>query len=183
MALDADNVRVARTGAVYSAPTTAVLPTDANTPVGVEFVDHGYLSEDGVTETTSRSTEPIRAWQNATIVREIPTEGDVTYAFTLIETTADNVSLFYGDAVDTANGSVRVRPMQVGDRRAFVIDVVDGTDYIRTVIPDGEVMERGEQVYASGQPVGYPVTIRGYQDENGVAAIKYHSALVVPVGP
>ena len=183
MALNADNVRVGGGpgGAVYSAPTGTTLPVDADAPVGAEFVDHGYLSEDGVTEATSRSVETIRAWQNAAVVREIPTEGDVTYSFTMIETTADNVSLFYGDAVDTTDGSVRVRPTQVGDRRAFVIDVIDGEHVIRTVIPNGEVTERGEQVYVSGQAIGYPVTIRGYQDEDGVAATKYYSALVTGV--
>lgn len=177
MALNADNVRSAVTGAIYSAAKGTALPATATATLDAAFKDHGYVSEDGVTESTSRTVEQIRAWQNATVVREVPTEGEATYAFTLIETNADNVGLYYGDTVDNTNGSVRVRPTVVGDRRAFVIDVVDGANYVRTVVPDGEVTERGEQVYANGQPIGYPVTIKAYADANGVAATKYYSAL------
>lgn len=179
MALVDENVNVAVTGAVYSDPTgAAALPTGATGALAAGFIDHGYVSEDGVTEATSRTVEPIRAWQNASIVRRVVTEGEATYAFTLIETKADNVSLYYADNVVAATGAVRVRPTVVGDRRSFVIDVIDGTDYIRTVIPDGEISERGEQVYQSGQPIGYGLTITAYPDNAGVSATKYYSALV-----
>lgn len=180
MALEDANVRVAVTGAIYSDPTgTGILPTDADTAVDASFVDHGYVSEDGVTEATTRTVEPIRAWQNAAVVRRVTTEGEARFSFTLIETKAENVELYYGDAVDTATGAVRVRPTVTGDRRPYVIDVIDGSDFIRTVIEDGEVTDRGEQVYQSGQPIGYQVTVTAYPDANGVSATKYYSSLVV----
>lgn len=178
MAANADNVRVAVTGAIYSNPSpTPTLPADADATLDPGFLDHGYVSEDGVTEATTRTVEPIRAWQNAAVVRRVTTEGEATYTFTLIETTADNVELFYADAVDAATGAVRVRPTVTGDRRAYVLDVIDGTEFIRTVIPEGEITERGEQVYQSGAPIGYQVTVTAYPDANGVSATKYYSSL------
>lgn len=182
MALNSGNVRVAVTGAIYSDPTgTATAPVDADAALGASFVDHGYVSEDGVTEATNRTVEQIRAWQNASVVRETVTEGEATYAFTLIETKRENVELYYADTVDTATGGIDVRPTVVGARRMYVLDVIDGDDFIRTVILAGEIQERGEQVYANGQPIGYTITLKAYEDADGVAARKYYSSLKVTV--
>lgn len=177
--LEATEVRVAVTGAIYSNPSASpTLPTTAAGALsGTGWVGHGYASSDGVTETTSTSTEAIRAWQNNALVRNVVTEGDATYSATLIQTNAENVGLYYGDTVDSTDGSVRVRPAVARGVRAFVIDVIDGANIIRTVIPRGEVTEVGEQSYVSGGAVGYPVTITAYADADGVAATKFYSAL------
>lgn len=179
--LEATEVRVAVTGAIYSnANATPVLPTTASSALAAPWVGHGYASDAGVTETTSTTTQDIRAWQNNAKVRTVTTEGDATYNFTLIQTNAANVGLYYGDTVNTTSGSVRVRPGRSRGERAFVIDVIDGTNIIRTVIPRGEITEVGDQVYVNGQAVGYPVTIEAYAGEDGVAATKYYSELAVP---
>lgn len=176
MALDSSNVRVAVTGAVYRAPTATAAPTAADSALNVAFVDLGYVSEDGVVEARDRSTEQIRAWQNADTVREVVTEASLTYALTLIETKEEVVELFYGASVDGADGSVDIVPSATGGRASFVIDVVDGDDLIRVYIPSGEVTSVGEQTYASGEAIGYEVTITAYPVA-GVSATKFYSAL------
>jgi hypothetical protein len=55
-----------------------------------------------------------------------------------------------------------VTPATTGGRKSFVIDVVDGSDLLRIYIPEGEVSEVGDVVYASGEPIGYEVTVRAY---------------------
>jgi hypothetical protein len=170
------NVRVAVTGAVYVADAGATLPTDATSAVAAPAADLGYVSEDGVTETRDRSTEKIKAWQGSATVREVTTDSSLTYSFTLIETKKETVELFYGSEVDDA-GMVKVIPGASGGRHAFVIDVIDGDDFIRTTIEDGEVSEVGDQVYAAGEPIGYEVTVTCYPDGDGVAARKFYSAL------
>ena len=60
MALVAENVRVAVTGAVMVGPTSAPAPTDADTPP-TGFDDLGYISEDGVTEKDILIHDPTRA--------------------------------------------------------------------------------------------------------------------------
>ena len=184
MALVAENVRVAVTGAVMVGPTSATPPTDADsTPA--DFDDLGYVSEDGVTETRERSTEQLRAWQNADVLREVITESSIAYTFRLVETKKETVELYYGSEVDETTGSVRIVPSKTGGRKSFIIDVIDGTDYIRTYIPSGEITEVGDQVYASGEPVGYEVTITAYPsssilDDDGQPASveKFYSSLV-----
>ena len=86
MALDATQVRVGVTGAVYVAPTGTTLPTDATTSLAVAFDDVGYISEDGVTETQDTDTNDIVAWQNGAVVRKIQTSHDLTYSFAMLET-------------------------------------------------------------------------------------------------
>ncbi|MFA5712301.1 hypothetical protein [Mycolicibacterium sp.] len=184
MSLNSSNVRVAVTGAVYVGPTSADAPTDADTPPA-GFGDLGYVHEDGVTETRERSTEQLRAWQNADVLREVVTEASMTYTFRLVETKAETVELFYGTSVNPADGSVAIIPARTGGRKSFVIDVIDGDDFIRAYIPSGEVTEVGDQVYSNGEPVGYEVTITAYPsaaiqtDEGANGSVKkFYSSLV-----
>jgi len=182
MALDSENVRVAVTGAVYEGPTTATPPVDADTPL-TGLTDLGYVSEDGVTETRDRSTDTVKAWQNAAIVRTLVTEGTLTYQLTLLETKKEVLELYYGAQV-AADGSIIIDPTASSGRRSLVIDVIDGDDFIRIYIPSGEVTEVGDQVYANGEPIGYEVTVTAYQGTYGEAgstwkgsAKKFYSSL------
>lgn len=179
MALVSSNVRVAVTGAVYAAATGTAAPTAADSSLNVAFKDLGYVSEDGVTETRDRSTNQIKAWQNSDLVREVVTDSKLSYNLTLIETKEDVVELFYGASVDGSDGSIDIVPATTGGRKAFVIDVIDGSDLIRIYLPSGEVTEVGDQVYQSGEPIGYEVTITGYP-VSGVTATKFYSALETP---
>jgi hypothetical protein len=61
-----------------------------------------------------------------------------------------------------SDGNFVVIPSSTGGQKSFIIDVVDGSELIRTYIPNGEVTEVGDRVYASGEPIGYEVTITAY---------------------
>lgn len=177
MALNANNVRVGTTGAVYVGPTSATAPTSASSAL-TGFSELGYVHADGVTETRDRSTNQIRAWQNADLLREVVTESTATFQFTLLETSLETLAAFYGASVDVADGSVEINPSATGGRKSFVIDLVDGADAIRTYVPSGEILAVGEQVYQNGEPVGYDVTITAYASSEGYSFKKFYSALV-----
>lgn len=176
MALDSSNVRVAVTGAVYRAPTGTAAPTGADSSLNVAFKDLGYVSEDGVTETRDRSTNQIKGWQNADLVREVVTDSSYALTFTLIETKLETVETYYGATVDGSDGSIDIVPSATGGRLSWVVDVIDGDDLIRIYLPSAEVTEVGDQVYQSGEAIGYQVTVKGYA-VNGVTATKYYSSL------
>lgn len=164
MALDSTKVRVAVTGAVSVAPTATAAPTGTAVALNAAFLDVGYIGEDGVTEQRERSTEDIKAWQGNTIVRTVVTEGGLRYTLTMIETNKVSVETAYGTTVTqaAAEGNFDINPTATGGRKSFVFDVVDGAELRRTYIPQGEVVEVGDTVYAGGEPIGYEITIAAY---------------------
>ena len=178
MALTSANVRVGVTGSVYKAPTGTAAPTDTGTALNVAFVELGYVSGAGLTETRSVASQDIKAWQNAEVVRTVVTEGKVTYQFTLIETTEAVLEAYYGTAatLGVSEGSITVRPTTTGGRASWVFNVVDGAELLRIYIAEGEITEWGDIVYASGEPIGYQVTVTAYP-VSGVAATKFSTAL------
>lgn len=162
--LDSGNVRVAVTGAWYRAPIGATAPAAADSPLSAAWVNLGYVSEDGTTRTVDRSTEDIRAWQKAAKVRTVVTEAGISYSFTLIETTREVVAMYNGinEADIDEDGTYTVDPSSTGGRYQYVFIVFDGA-YERLVwIPEGEVSEIGDQVFAGGEPIGFEVTLNGY---------------------
>lgn len=171
MTQTAANVMVAGSGAIFHAPLATTLPTTAFTALNAAFKDVGYVSEDGVTESQGAESNPIKAWGGDT-VRTVQTAHNVTYRFSMIETNDESVALFYGNgtaASHVINGDVL-------EHQEFVLDMLDGDAVIRIVIPDGQITERGEVVYASGGAMLYPVTITCYPDDSGNKAYKYIDA-------
>jgi hypothetical protein len=170
----ADNVRVAVTGAIYYAPTGTALPTSATAALNAAFLanDLGYISEDGITQSISEDITDIKAWQNAAVVRKIQTGHDVTYQFGMLETASDPLALFYGNF---AGGVAEIDGGSL-PRMSFIIQVDDGGNQIRIVIPDGQVTERGDITYANADAVIYDVTLTAFPDGSGNKAYIYFSS-------
>ena len=49
-------------GAIYRAPLGTSLPSDATTALGADYVELGYVSEDGLVNTNSPESENIKDW-------------------------------------------------------------------------------------------------------------------------
>lgn len=171
MALTADNVVVGITGRVYVAPTTATAPTSSTSTLAVDFKDLGYVSADGVEYATDRSTNQIRAWQNADLVREVVTEGTITYKFMLLESTQEAIEAYFGSTMTA--GKLEVNPTETGGRKSFVIDVVDGAKSIRHYVPAGEILSVEAQTIQNGEALGYGVTVTAYASAGRVVDIYY----------
>jgi hypothetical protein len=173
MALDSDNVRVAVTGAVYVAPTGTTGPDYSDDALDAAFQDLGYISSDGIAESIDKSTTQIRSWQDGSLVREIVSDGTYSVSMTFIETNEDVVELYYGASLNT--GTLPIDPRATGGRQSFVIDVIDGTSIERTYIPAGEITSVGERTLASGEAIGYEVTITAYADATELVGYKMFS--------
>jgi len=182
MSLNIDEVRVGVDGVVAVGPFGAAAPTSAISAL-TEHVDYGYVSEDGVTESTSVTSEKIRAWQKAKVVRTVITEGTVTYKLVLIQTNAETIALYYGGTVE-ADGSIVIDPTAERPVLSLIIDVIDGTEIIRSYAPEAQVTEVGDQVYQNGAPIGYEITIEANHNETlGGSVQKWYSSLAAPVVP
>lgn len=176
MALVAGNVRIGVTGALYKAPIGSTAPSDATTALNAAYIDLGYISEDGVSESWDDSVDDVVAWQNATTVRSATTESSCSLSCTLIETNGRVLEAFHrGSSVLEQSAGVfdiAVKPI-VADPSQWVLHVVDGTKLIRISVENGEIVERGELMYQNGEPVGYPITIRCYPDDSGNLMTKF----------
>lgn len=168
MAQTAENVVVGITGKVYVGATSATAPT-ASTSTLTGFTELGYVSADGVEFATDKSTNQIRAWQNSDLVREVVTEGTVTYKFTLLETNEDVIEAYFGSTLTA--GKIELNPVATGGRKSFVIDVVDGAKAIRHYVPAGEILSVEAQTFVNGEAVSYGVTVTAYASNGRTADI------------
>lgn len=169
------DVLVGATGKVYGGVTGTPLPTTAAASLNAAFKDLGYVSDGGVTQKINQSTNDIKAWGGST-VRRVQTDHTVTYDLVLIETNPDAVAAYYGTANfdDTLNRIELVSAMN--ERKSWIVDVVDGINLVRVVIPDGEVTAHADVVFKTGEAIGYGLTITAYEDAAGVKAYEYLTA-------
>lgn len=177
MALTSANVRVGVSGVISVAPTATTAPTDASTALAVGFLAMGYVSDNGVTETIDRSTNDIHGWQNGDTVRTVLTDSKVTYKFSLIETSKATIEFAYGTTVTQSApmGTYTINAGTTGGRKSFVLDVIDGANLKRIYVAEAEVTELGDTTYASGEAVGYDVTLTCY-----TAPVVFDTALKTP---
>jgi hypothetical protein len=165
MAIDTTKVRVAITGAVSVAVPGTAAPTDATTALIAAYKDLGAISEDGVTESGSRSTNDIKIWQHGAVARTVITDASLTFQYTMLETNQRTQVEYYGATYNSTTKSMIIDPASSGGRKPHVIDVVDGTAFKRIYCPQAEVTDKGDVVYdASGDPIGFQVTITAYYD-------------------
>lgn len=165
MANSASNVRVAVTGSLYVDITAAgTAPTTAISAVNAAFKDMGYVSEDGLSLSfpDTGSSDPIKAWQNGATVRTIRTltDDNPQLSVTLIETKLDTIQAVFGTTVTQSgtDGSFEFDTTDVRGHVRLILDVVDGSETIRTYAPYAIVASVGEVNLTSSDAIGYQVT-------------------------
>ena len=164
-------------GAIYSAPLGTALPTDATTDLHANFKALGFVSEDGVKNANSPSSENLKAWGGAT-VNTLQKEKEDTFTYKLVEAlNVDVLKEVYGaDNVtgDLETGITITANSQEMQEHSIVIDMVlkDGI-LKRIVIPQAKVSEVGEIVYADSENVGYETTLTALPDEQGNTHYEY----------
>lgn len=164
-------------GAISVAPLNTTLPTDAETALDEAFKSLGYVSDAGLVNTNTASTQDVKAW-GSDIVLTLQTEKPDTFKFTLIEVLDENVLKFiYGDNNVTgtlATGLTVKANAEEAKEREIVIDMVmRGGALKRTVIPYGKVVTVGDITYSDGAVVGYETTIAAMPDAEGNTHYEY----------
>lgn len=179
MANNAQNVSTGKpniAGAVFVAPLTATIPTDATTPLGEEFTCLGYVSEDGLTNNNEMSVEPIKAWGGAIVYRSL-TELNDNLALALIE--SENVDVLknvYGDKnVTEADGKIAVDVVaEDPQEKVWVFELaLRGNKKKRIVVPDGAITSREAIAYKDNEAIAYGITVSAYPDANGSTHKEY----------
>ena len=172
------------TGAVYRAPLGTTLPTDATTALSGAFAAMGYISDNGVTNSNSPTTQKIKAW-GGQVVLIVTTEKPDTFKLTFLEAMNTNVlETVYGSGnvtLDAVNGKISVKAnADALDDYVYVIEqVLKGGALKRIVIPAGELSALGDVVYKDDTAIGYEVTLDALPNSAGDNHYEY---IALPAG-
>jgi hypothetical protein len=150
-----------QTSSVFVGPKGTTGPTTLATPVS-PFVEVGWISEGGVTQSRSQDATSFRAWQGAQVVRRKITSTEDTFSFQALEENAVTHGLLYRGQVPvvaTGVATTTITNQSVVDDRAWVIDLIDGSVTKRFVIPSGSHELTGDVVYSNGDLTVYEFTV------------------------
>lgn len=163
-------------GAIFVAPTSTTLPTDAKSKLNDAFKELGYASEDGVTNTNSPDSDTVKSWGGYTVM-VLQNEKADEFTFTLIEATnVEALKMIYGDGnvTGTLETGIKITANATPPTaRALVIDMVLQNALKRIVIPNATVSEIGEISYTDSDPIGYETTIQALPDDAGNTHYEY----------
>lgn len=161
-----DNVTAAKPmigGAVFRAPFGTPLPATASATLDSAFEDLGYISSDGVKNTTEITSEEVKAWGGDVVMTPETGKSD-KFTMKFIEATnAGVLKTVHGDdnvSGELATGiTVRVNSKEHSEDSYVIDTVLRGGAIKRLVIPKGKVTAVGEVQYVDNAPVGYDTTI------------------------
>lgn len=158
-------------GAVFRAVLGTTLPTTATETLNAAFANVGYISDAGVVNSNSPSSNNIKAWGGDVVLTTLEEKPD-TFQFTMIE--AKNIEVLkavYGDANVSGDLSTGLHVSANSTQQpncSWVIDQVlrDGTKK-RIVLPDAAITAVGDITYADNAAVGYQTTLACFPDSSG----------------
>lgn len=164
-------------GAIFRAPKGTSLPTNAIDALDSAFVCLGYIGEEGVTNSNTRTSDTFKAWGGDTILTN-QTEYTDTYKFKLLEVLNKSVLETVHGAANVSGSlatglAVKANSKEL-DEYSWVIETImrDGV-LDRMVLPAGKISEVGDKVYADSDISAYDVTVTAFPDEDGNTHYEY----------
>lgn len=163
-------------GYAYWAPSGTALPANSSTPLAAAFKLLGYLSEDGLTNTTDTDTTEIKD-ANGTTVMKVITSYAESYQFALLEVLrAEAAKMRYNsDAVTGTDKSMTIKHQMPSDEDFVLVFEIAMTGNVkdRLVIGNGTRAEFGDRQVHAGDAQVYDITVSANDMGNGVTAIEY----------
>lgn len=186
---DTKNVTVAKPkvgGAIYKAPIGTTLPKTATETLNEAFVSLGYVSEDGLTNSNSMTSEEIKEW-GGNIVYSSETEKNDKFTFKLIEAlNVDVLKTVYGESNVTGNleAGIAIEANSEPQKEfAWVVDtILKGGILKRMVVPNAKITEVGDIGYKLSDLLGYETTLTAYPDPNSEKGTTHYEYISKPLG-
>ena len=165
-------------GAVYRAPAGTAAPTDAKTELPSAFKCLGYVSDEGVTNSTSIDSEEIKAWGGDTVLTPQTGKTD-TFQLALLESlNVEVLKAYFGDenvtGTDIKTGlSVKCNSKELSSCVWVVEMIAAGNIPHRVVIPNAKPTEMEDITYVDNEPVSLGMTLTALPDEEGNTHYEY----------
>lgn len=171
-------------GAIFRAPKGTPLPTSATEALDPAFIDLGFVSEDGVTNSNARDSEDIKAWGGTTVLTS-QTDVSDTWAAQFIEAMNTEVlKMVFGEknvTGDLENGITVTVNAEESLEAAYVFDMIlKGGVLKRVVLPCAKMSELGDTVYKDDEAIAYDVTLTALPDEKENMHYEY---IITPAQP
>ena len=170
-------------GAVYTAPLGTTLPTSTDSTLSEAYVQLGYASDDGLTNSREISSEEIKAWGGDTVLTP-QTDTTDRFQIKLIQClNPDVLKAAYGSdnvsgTIDGTGITVRVNSAET-EERVWIFDMIMTEGALkRIVIPKGKLTELGDIVYKDNEAVGYDMTISALPGGFGVGDNDTHKEYI-----
>lgn len=180
MANNSANVSAAKPkagGAIWWAPAGSIVPTDATTALDKAFQSVGYVSEEGLTEKETRTSQKHKAWGGDTVASS-QTEYAKAYTFKMIETNEATMKARYGAENVTATGG-KVSQVKHNAKElpegVWVVEMIIANRICRKVMPKGKIDTIADIAYNDSNLVKYDVTLGLFPDTNGDYEIDYYA--------
>lgn len=171
-------------GAIYTAPVGTPLPTNAIDPINEAFRGLGYVSDDGLTNTTSLEVEKIKAWGGDTVL-VIQSSKEDQFKYVLIEVkNKDVLGYVYGE--DNVSGDldtglvIKANNADVPERSIIIDMILRDNTLKRIVIPSCKISDVGDIVYSDGEAIGYDTTVDCTPDTDGNTHYEYIQKAATP---
>ncbi len=163
-------------GAVWVAPAGTTMPTDAVSELGPAWVNVGFISEDGVVFSRSEDSNSFRDWEGTEVESEQSNFSE-TMKMKFIETNEQTMKIVWGDdnvKVDEQSNLAVIHKGCVEEERAVVIDTrMKKRRQRRHCVPRAKLSSVGDVTYNRSNLVGYEVTFKNLQDDEGAASREY----------
>jgi len=162
-------------GAIFTAAAGTPVPADATSPLPNAFVELGYASEEGITNTIETETNAVNAWGGDEVLNEITNRSE-GFNFKLIETSTETLKEVYGaqNVSVGADGTAVLHNASALPERVHVYEILMGSGQVkRIVVPRVKTTELGDVVYNGSDPIGYELTLAALPDADGNTAYEY----------
>lgn len=160
---------------VWIAPVGTTAPTDATSAYGAGWSTLGYLHEDGPKLSRSVDSTELVSWQSRTPLKKVITSVSQELEFTLLELSAQNLALYFGQTVPTETAgkfSLEIRSDAAVQEYAVGIDIADGDVAHRFIFPRATISDTGDVEFKADELAALPVTVTAL-DTNGVVSQWY----------
>lgn len=170
-------------GYAYTYNTTDPAPTSTTAALPTSAEDLGFVSQDGLTISTDRSTENLLDW-NLDAVRQLLTEHSATVTFTIISWTLPGLKAYFGaeNVTETADEIVvTINSKAIADR-GWVFNLKDLDRKRRVVVPKGAISSQGEITFVKGEQTPLEIELTPMVDAFG-EKIYIYTQKEAPVEP